>query len=278
MISRLLELLTWGRIRNKPVFREVLTAARTYYVRTDGNDSNTGLVDSAGGAFLTYAKAKAVAQTIDINGQVLTIQMGAGTWTSPIILFDVVGYWGVGSCLLVGDTAAPTNVVLSVNSATYGALHVEMISTIWEVKGFQYTNSAGNCVYVIGGKLYLHEADFGASGAGFAHIFTSFDGFFDARANYSVSGAAGYHWMAQGKSHLRVISRTITITGTPAFTAWALSSGIALIPCGGNTFTGSATGQRYNASGNSVINSSGGGAGYLPGNAAGATATGGQYL
>ena len=43
------------------------------------------------------------------------------------------------------------------------------------------------------------------------------------------------------------------------------------------TFSGSATGQRYNASQNSVINTYGGGASYFPGNAAGATATGGQY-
>jgi len=35
---------------------------------------------------------------------------------------------------------------------------------------------------------------------------------------------------------------------------------------------------RYRASGNGVVNCSGGGANYLPGNAAGTTATGGQYL
>jgi hypothetical protein len=46
----------------------------------------------------------------------------------------------------------------------------------------------------------------------------------------------------------------------------------------GITFTGAATGQRYDIRENSVCNVAGGGATYLPGDVAGATATGGQYV
>jgi hypothetical protein len=44
------------------------------------------------------------------------------------------------------------------------------------------------------------------------------------------------------------------------------------------TFTGSTAGQRYNVSGNGVIQTYGGGANYLPGSVVGSATTGGQYL
>ena len=43
------------------------------------------------------------------------------------------------------------------------------------------------------------------------------------------------------------------------------------------TFVGSATGARYSVALNGVIQTTGAGASYLPGNSAGSSATGGQY-
>lgn len=61
-----------------------LTADRTYYVRTDGNDSNNGLTNSSEGAFLTLTKAANVLKTIYGNGYKVTIQIGSGTFAGAV--------------------------------------------------------------------------------------------------------------------------------------------------------------------------------------------------
>ncbi|MEQ8282904.1 MAG: DUF2793 domain-containing protein [Parvibaculum sp.] len=64
--------------------REPLTASRTYCVRTDGDDANDGLVNDAGGAFLTIQHALDVIYgTLDLAGFNVTIQLAAATYAAP---------------------------------------------------------------------------------------------------------------------------------------------------------------------------------------------------
>jgi len=61
--------------------REILTADRTYYVATTGNDGNSGL--TVGSPFLTLQKAiDVIAGDLDIRGYNLTIQLADGTYTT----------------------------------------------------------------------------------------------------------------------------------------------------------------------------------------------------
>jgi hypothetical protein len=103
-------------------------------------------------------------------------------------------------------------------------------------------------------------------------------GMVEITGNYSISGNAGSHWIAvQGQ--VRCQGRTITLTGTRAFSAaFAEAQDPGLVIVDGNTFSGAATGKRYNAVSNGVIRTNGAGANYLPGDAAGTTTTGGQYI
>jgi hypothetical protein len=70
--------------------REQLTSNRTYYVRTDGSDSNDGLTDSSGGAFLTIQHAVDVVSGLDHSIYKSTIYVRNGTYAGcgPVLFPD----------------------------------------------------------------------------------------------------------------------------------------------------------------------------------------------
>jgi hypothetical protein len=95
--------------------------------------------------------------------------------------------------------------------------------------------------------------------------------------DYTIAGGAIRHFSVTGSgAFIEGANRTLTLTGSPSFSeAFAGAFG-----CGGVLFfnvacSGSATGARYLATFNGTIQVFGGAA--LPGDAAGALATGGQY-
>ena len=72
---------------------------------------------------------------------------------------------------------------------------------------------------------------------------------------------------------------TVTLTGTPAFSwATAVANGGGIVQVAGVTFSGAATGVRYNALLAGGISTNGGGANYIPGNSAGAATSPGWYV
>jgi DNA-binding beta-propeller fold protein YncE len=87
--------------------REILSVNRTYYVRIDGSDSNTGLSDTSGGAFLTITKALSAVSMIDFGGFVVTIQIGDGTYTASLTVPVTVGQAVVAGLLILGNTSSP---------------------------------------------------------------------------------------------------------------------------------------------------------------------------
>ena len=99
-------------------------------------------------------------------------------------------------------------------------------------------------------------------------------------SNYSISGGANAHVATQYGGVFLCLSKTITTSGTPAFSdefAYCAFGG-SIQDWSGCTFSGSgATGTRYSAVLNGVINTNGGGSSFLPGNSSGGTSTGGQY-
>ena len=250
--------------------REKLTAARTYYVRTDGSDSNTGLVDSAGGAFLTIQKAYDVIRaTLDTAGYTVTIQCGAATYTAGLTV--AVPWAGGGQITLKGDETTPANCIISVAQSLVVTCVLPSILTI---TGFKLTGTNGinhSGVGMVQFKNIAFDAMTGVdltAGAAGATI--------ECTGNYSVTGNRQRHLLfSRGAVFILDPSLTVTHVSTPAYSvAFAdfQQGGIGRIFT--TTFTGAATGVRYTVTLNAVLNTGGQ---TLPGGTAGTTATGGQY-
>lgn len=257
--------------------REVLTAARTYYVRTDGSDSNDGLADTSGRAFLTIQKAIDVVAALDTSTFSVAVNVAAGTYTGAVVLKDPVG---AGSCSLTGDTSTPSNVVISTTSAT--AITASNVSK-WTVQGFKLTTTtSGDGIAASNNAvLNLGAMEYGAIGGSNRHMSITSNATVNCNANYTISGNAVVHWLLTWGGQVVCVSRTITLSGTPAFSS-------AFVSCARGskaqvnaiTFSGSATGVRFLVNQVSIIFTNGGGANYFPGNSAGTedTTTSGHYI
>lgn len=259
--------------------RKVLTANLNLYVATTGNDStNTGL--TAGSPFLTLQKAyNFLQQNYDLAGQyVATINVAAGTYTAGLLangpVTGATGYQNV----VVNGTGAGTNVSVGSSSTCFGA-----------ATGAQYIVS--NCSIQSSGSgsngVVTNDAlsrigigagvTFGGMSGG-AHIFCS-GGLISVSNAYTIAGGAANHLLVSNPGSLITYGAiTVTLSGTPAFSNFAIAQYLSQINVAGITFSGSATGTRYSASNNAIIYTNGGGASYLPGNSAGSTASGGLYV
>lgn len=231
---------------------EVLTADRTYYVRTDGSDSNTGLANTAGGAFLTIQKACDVASAIVTAGYTLTISIGDGAYGEEVFCRFPLATLPV---VIVGNTTTPGNVTL---------LSITVFAGSVDVSGVDCSNYLAA---YYGAYLSSHQCN----SASYQAYYSGSHDVVDCAA-YGI----GVAFSAASNAFVGLYS-TITIVGTPAYASQcAYATGGGVIESSA-TFSGSATGQRYLAELNGVINTFGSGATYFPGSVAGVEATGGRY-
>jgi hypothetical protein len=253
--------------------RELLKAVRTYYVRTDGNDNNTGLTNDAAGAFLTIQKAiDVVYDTLDLGGFNVTIQIGDGTYTAGA---NVTGpQTGRGTIAIQGNPTTPANVLISTTAANAIAINGRATLNIRDLE-LRTTSSGVGLAVLMASTCYFQNIRFGACATSHLQVST---GALVVPGNYTISGSAPFHVQITHGGSLYVIGITVTLTGTPNW-----SSAFAHLELCGTfraqtiTFSGSATGARYFVENNSVVQTYGAGPNYFPGNAAGQVATGGQY-
>jgi hypothetical protein len=114
------------------------------------------------------------------------------------------------------------------------------------------------------------------------HIYAAGGGSVIVMGNYQIAGGAQVHAQAAQQGYIEMSSTparhiNVQLIGNPNFSAAFVMAGDGGIYAANNTFTGSATGPRYDAHLNGVIFTNNKGANYFPGSVAGSTSTGGQY-
>jgi hypothetical protein len=248
--------------------RTLLVANATYYVRTDGSDSNNGLANTSGGAFLTIQKAVDVVAGLDLGIYDVTIQIANGTYTGVIVLKTLVG---AGSVTVRGDPTTPSNVVVNVTGSAFTGSN---IVGNWIITGVKMTTTSV-AIFADGPTVTISALalDFGASTS--AHMYATGGAKIKTTGVYTISGAAAFHALASF-GNIEIGAYTVTVTGTPAFgSSFFYTEAAGNIRAISVTWSGSATGKRYDITQNGLAVTGGA---TLPGNVAGTTSTQGQYF
>ncbi len=234
------------------------------YVRADGNDSNGGFANTAGGALASVEAAMALAERF-AAGVAVVVHVGAGSFViggcaefSGASALEIVGAW-VGSTTINGIRANYGG-RLEVSNCTLGDYGIQCF----------------------GGGSSVYGFDIGFSGAaGWSHVYAR-DGGLVLLDDYSVSAiSSGVDHILLGDSARVVLSGTVTALDDLTIGAWIGADGpFAYCDAGCSFSLGafSVTGPRYRATQGSIIQTGGSGASFLPGSTAGSVASGGQYL
>ena len=263
----------WARMD----YRIKLLANTTYYVSPTGNDSTGN--GTVGAQWLTIQHAINYINNVDLNGFTATIQLADGTYSA----FSVTSSWvggNISNVIINGNNSTPSNVVITSGSGATGL--AQFFGCGFAIQNLELTNTtasigSSSCLSATdGAEIYFSNIIFGACTG--SHIAPNNGALIRCNGNYSITGSSDTHVNHTINGIFICIGNTVTLTGTPAFgTAFVKNLG-ASAEIVSTTFSGSATGKRYDVSGNGLINTAGGGATYLPGSVTGTTATGGQYI
>lgn len=266
-----------------------LTAPRTYYVNwATGNDTYDGLQATVGatpnGPFKTLQRAADAMARFNLNGFNVTVNVADSASYTSAILPDVAGQ---GLINWVGNAATPANVVI--NSPNGSTPSIIARGTHHNMSGFKVTGAGEGFVTNLGAILGLSNIEYGAT-VGAQNRCVNGGQIRLGNGVWRITGGSAFNSFSPssfvsceqgGRFDISNISSppSLTIVGTPNYVSpFLFAADLGVVVFRYTSLTGAATGTRYQALTNSVINTGGGGATYVPGNVAGSVSSGGQYI
>lgn len=229
----------------------------------------------------------------DLANWVVTVHLADGSYTPGLALgTKLVGQAGPYNLILIGNEAAPQNVVIADTRAVTANLESGVGSPIFvawggnlSVRGVTLIASFRGAWANTFGNLLLRNMRFGPGGqdqvvaTAFGQIrmdgdYVIYGGTTHAHL-YADTGGVVFAYDPQSP---QVIVH-VTVANTPAFSSFAVAQRLSQVHAWSTNmiFSGAATGLRFFVDSNSVIGTNGAGASFLPGNAAGIATTGGIY-
>jgi hypothetical protein len=280
---------TWQLLR-RAARRIVLGASLELYINAStGNDATGNGTSAAPWATLQHARDWAM-QNLDLGGQFGVVYSCVGAFAAGVSCVNALaGASGTAEQFSFAATSSITATNGNCISVAGGGTNVGIVVGAGAVLSLSASGSAGGQGQGLNvfqsGTLTVSgsgSVNFGSCSGG--HVVENSGGI-NLTCNYTISGNAPVHWSLQGPGSIvlgQTGSQVITLTGTPAFSVAFANGGGAgpagiLVSSSTVSFSGSATGSRYNITQNCTLQTNGGGASFLPGNAAGTVSSGGQY-
>ncbi|WP_066920179.1 hypothetical protein [Methylobacterium sp. CCH5-D2] len=260
------------------VSKNVAAGAVTVWVRTDGNDNNDGGANLPGRAFKTITAAYTKAVLAYGIAQPVTIQLGV-----PGIYAGMDrGFRTAGDLTVLGDETNKASFVIqdggnaSFGHRTSGSGTLTFRGlTLQCAGGAKHTFGAGSSMYV----LFYNVIFTALSLATGFHIIANDGAIVGVGDGCVFSGSMGGLWQANGG----VIAATgpgLTLSGAQSYSvaaAYARSAGRIYVSPGIN-FAGSATGKRWIAINQGLIDTNGQGQTIIPGTTDGSASAGGLLV
>lgn len=248
-----------------------IATSGSYYVRPDGNDANSGTFDSSTAAWKTiqHGLDYLTSHVID-SAAIVQLRIADGTYAESV---SARRNLGGGTIEIVGNKTTPANVMVT------GAPAFNFTGA-YTLSHLKVTSPSTHAIFVRQGS-YLTVGDgmhFGFAAG--AHLRAIECGVVQAVGTYTISGSATSHWNVDKNSSAALTAGRANVIGLPGFSAGfcKVTTASSMVGNGGAfSFSGAATGSRYDVSLNGVIFIANGGANYFPGSSAGVASTGGLY-
>jgi hypothetical protein len=270
-----------------------MTAPRSLYVNDgtgdDTFDGSQPLVSSGGGGvgpMKTIGHALTTMAKYNLGGWDFNIYVADGTYHVPSPIQCPLPN-GSGNVRVIGNATSPQNVI--VQSASGSVIKIVQ-GGVYYWTGFKFIGNGtpivgdnGSCMSVAIGTCAMTDCHFGAAQS--YHIEAGSAGwiYLGPSGTLTVAGnCAGAHMFAVwgGKIVASIPALpNLNVAVAVSVGTWAIAVDNSVVNIKYQTLAGAAvTAAKYYAAGNGVIDSQGSGVSYLPGNAPGNLATGGQYL